>query len=61
MLVRDPETRANSEARTNGTTVTPNLTNVKDAEEPEDEVNIPNMTLNLPTKKGENLTKNVNK
>ena len=41
MLHRDPETRANSEARTNGTTVAASLSNVKDAEEPEEEeVNI---------------------
>ena len=41
MLLRDPETRANSEARTNGTTVATSLSNVKDAEEPEEEeVNI---------------------
>ena len=40
-LLRDPETRANSEARTNGTTVAASLSNVKDAEEPEEEeVNI---------------------
>ena len=34
---RDPETRTNPDARTNGTAAS--LTNVKDAEEPEEEVN----------------------
>jgi len=54
---RDPETRAKSEARTNGTTVSANLKNVEDADEPEEEVALkvngnssPNGLKPLPTK-----------